>query len=122
MHHSTVYHQKGKNAHLILSGAEREQESDFFLVLDEIGKMELLSSKFSSGVQQLFDKDHQRIICTIPVSSAGRQNKILEKIRARRDARLFEVNCSLSLMETGVQKHPFLCRLPRKTEMSWWML
>ncbi|KAF0289441.1 Cancer-related nucleoside-triphosphatase [Amphibalanus amphitrite] len=62
------------------------------LVLDEIGKMELLSSRFQSAVRAALDPAAGvTLVATIPVAGGRPQSGLLAQLRARSDARLLEV-------------------------------
>ncbi len=59
-----------------------------FLVLDEIGKMEMLSKKFVEKVAKIFFNSNSRIFCTIPLNSSA---KLIRDIRDSKHSKLFEV-------------------------------
>lgn len=59
-------------------------------VIDEIGKMETSSSRFSSQVLEIFDRSNLRILATIPVAK-GRPLVVVEKLRCRPDVKIFTV-------------------------------
>ena len=68
------------------------KEPNLVLVIDEIGKMELLSDYFVQVVSELCFKSSFRVLCTIPVkSSKGRPIKLVEDIRQAQNAKVFEV-------------------------------
>ena len=58
------------------------------IVIDEIGKMELLSHQFSAAVNNLFARDDIQIICTVPLKWS---NPLLDKLKNRSDKILLEV-------------------------------
>ncbi|CAF0924845.1 unnamed protein product [Adineta ricciae] len=55
--------------------------------IDEIGKMELLSSKFKRQIQTLLDKPNMILIATIPIKSVP----CVDTIRRRKDCHLITV-------------------------------
>lgn len=66
------------------------------MVIDEVGKMELLSKDFVDRVWQLFDDRTPGVdvvmLVTIPVSRPHqKQHWLLQNIRLRQDCKLFEV-------------------------------
>ena len=78
-----------------ISGAEQAENSTNYVIIDEIGKMELFSSSFKSLVSCLFESSRDgnvRVVATIPVIPArGNPNPFIENIRSRKDAVLFTV-------------------------------
>ncbi|CAF1677669.1 unnamed protein product [Adineta ricciae] len=56
-------------------------------LIDEIGKMELLSSKFKRQIQTLLDKPNMILIATIPIKSVP----FVDTIRRRKDCHLITV-------------------------------
>lgn len=59
------------------------------IVIDEIGKMELLSNKFKKTIQEIFNQAHkQAIIATIPVSDIP----FLNELKSRTDVIIFDTN------------------------------
>ncbi|XP_037093741.1 cancer-related nucleoside-triphosphatase homolog [Pollicipes pollicipes] len=60
------------------------------LVIDEIGKMELLSAPFQRSVRAAFAGGAAVIVATVPVPR-GRQPALLAELRSRPDIRLLEV-------------------------------
>ncbi|ELU01135.1 hypothetical protein CAPTEDRAFT_94348 [Capitella teleta] len=60
------------------------------LVIDEIGKMELFSSRFVSQVRKILNSEGSSVICTIPVPK-GRPIPLVEEIRNRANATVFTV-------------------------------
>lgn len=67
-----------------LEGALREKN---LIIVDEIGKMELLSSKFREVVEKIFDSEKD-VVATIKKSS----DPFVEKIKNRNDVVIFELN------------------------------
>ncbi len=59
-----------------------------FLVIDEIGPMELLSTQFKKAVADVFEGDHD-IIATIHYRS---RDPIVEKLKSSKDIELFKIN------------------------------
>ena len=52
------------------------------MVLDEIGKMEMLSSEFVRGVRQAISSPTATILATIPITKAkGKPMPLLDQIR-----------------------------------------
>ncbi|MBZ4662274.1 MAG: hypothetical protein JG779_1428 [Thermotoga sp.] len=62
------------------------QEKDL-IIIDEIGKMELLSRKFREVVEKIFDSEKD-VVATIKKSS----DPFVEKIKNRNDVVIFELN------------------------------
>ena len=60
------------------------------VVLDEIGKMELFSTKFQRAVRVAFDGG-LTVVATIPVPRGATQTGLLAELRARKDAHLLHV-------------------------------
>jgi len=56
------------------------------IVIDEIGKMELFSSRFRNLVRDALDSDKQ-VLATVPLKG----DEFIRRIKQRGDARLFEV-------------------------------
>ena len=62
------------------------------LVLDEIGKMELLSTRFQGAVRAALEPSTGlTVVATVPVPGGRPQTGLLAELRARSDARLLEV-------------------------------
>lgn len=61
------------------------------LVIDEIGKMELLSDKFKKEVENAFGKSEVPILATIPIQK-GRSLPTVDAIRNLPNCRIFVVN------------------------------
>lgn len=62
------------------------------IVLDEIGKMELLSDAFYSGVQKIFDqKGGPLILATVPVAKNGRALQVVCNLESRSDCSVYKV-------------------------------
>ncbi|XP_040286679.1 cancer-related nucleoside-triphosphatase homolog [Bufo bufo] len=59
-------------------------------VIDEIGKMELFSQPFISGVKKVLDNSSVVVFGTLPVSR-GRTLPLVEEVRHRQDVKLFTV-------------------------------
>ncbi|XP_075720410.1 cancer-related nucleoside-triphosphatase isoform X2 [Rhinoderma darwinii] len=59
-------------------------------VIDEIGKMELLSQSFISAVDKILDNPSTVVLGTLPVSR-GRIIPFVEEIRRRQNVKLFNV-------------------------------
>jgi len=64
-----------------------EQHKNSPIIIDEIGKMECLSSKFVKMIWDIMDSDN-RVIATISHTDGG----IKGKIKQRDDAELFKMN------------------------------
>nr|XP_009862484.1 cancer-related nucleoside-triphosphatase homolog [Ciona intestinalis] len=77
----------------VLSELKKAQTDDVksIFVLDEIGKMELFSSKFKTEVMKVFESKGTVILGTIPVKK-GSGILFVENIRRREDVKLFEVS------------------------------
>ena len=60
-------------------------------VIDEIGKMELLSQPFIRAVRQSLESPHCSILGTIPISR-GKPLALVEEVRGRRDVKVFTVS------------------------------
>jgi nucleoside-triphosphatase THEP1 len=64
------------------------------VVIDEVGKMELLSEAFEERVRVLFDSGSNNLVLLVTIpASRPKQGSLLHTIRRRRDCRLFEVRC-----------------------------
>lgn len=61
------------------------------VIIDEIGKMELFSSKFKQSIQTLFSSPLIKILTTIPVAK-GKPIPFVEAIRNNPDVHLFTVS------------------------------
>lgn len=61
------------------------------IVIDEIGKMELFSSKFKAAVEKAFSQPNSVVLATIPVPK-GKPIQYVEKIRGMPGAKLFTVS------------------------------
>ncbi|XP_064092388.1 cancer-related nucleoside-triphosphatase-like isoform X1 [Macrobrachium nipponense] len=61
------------------------------LVLDEIGKMEMFSQKFVSGVRQVMGQSSSTVLTTIPIPK-GRPIPLVEEIRNRKDILLINLS------------------------------
>lgn len=60
------------------------------MVIDEIGKMELLSNYFQKTVEQLFDKSERPIFATIPVAK-GTPIPLVESLRRSHKCKVITV-------------------------------
>ncbi len=70
------------------------------LVVDEIGKMELLSGKFLDAATALFDKvDGVRILCTVPTVS---NHAFVKALKRRDDKELIEVEVDCVIQCTPI--------------------
>jgi nucleoside-triphosphatase THEP1 len=61
-------------------------------VVDEVGKMELLSSGFHNAVSVLLRNKAVTLLATIPVKSS-QTIPLVEEIRCHPDSYIFEVGC-----------------------------
>ncbi|XP_068236164.1 cancer-related nucleoside-triphosphatase [Palaemon carinicauda] len=61
------------------------------LILDEIGKMEMFSQKFVSGVRQVMGQSFSTVLATIPIPK-GRPIPLVEEIRNRKDILLITLS------------------------------
>ncbi|CAL4096073.1 unnamed protein product, partial [Meganyctiphanes norvegica] len=68
-----------------------QNSSSSILVLDEIGKMELFSTGFVSGIRQLLGSPNTTILTTIPIQK-GRPIPLVEEIRNRKDILLINLS------------------------------
>jgi nucleoside-triphosphatase len=67
------------------------------LIIDEIGKMELLSEKFEKQIQQLIldlKSKKKSLIATIPSSPRGRPIAVVEELKAISSTKIFEITKS----------------------------
>ncbi|CAL8081140.1 unnamed protein product [Orchesella dallaii] len=62
------------------------------LVIDEIGKMELFSSRFKTSVEKAFNLSNAVILATIPIVGKGKPIPFVEKIRNLPGAKLLTVD------------------------------
>lgn len=69
---------------------DQEAPGGRLVVVDEVGKMELLSSDFVEAVRALFDSSQCVVLATIPIASA-KSHWLVEELRKRDDCQLFEV-------------------------------
>ena len=60
------------------------------IVLDEIGKMELLSHSFCIAVRKVFEQEGVIILATVPISK-GKPLQLVEEIKSRSDCILYKV-------------------------------
>ena len=60
------------------------------IVLDEIGKMELLSHSFCTAVRKVFEQEGVIILATVPISKV-KPLQLVEEIKIRSDCILYEV-------------------------------
>ena len=60
-------------------------------VVDEIGKMEMFSTRFKQDVKKLFEAENTTVVATIPISK-GKPIPLVEDIRSRKDVKLFTVS------------------------------
>lgn len=60
------------------------------VVVDEVGKMEVISSDFVEAVRALFDSCRCVVLATIPIAST-KSHWLVDELRKRDDCRLFEV-------------------------------
>jgi nucleoside-triphosphatase len=67
-----------------LTDAEKEKD---LIIIDEIGKMELFSQKFTTLVEEIFIRGHKKVLATIPVSNIP----FINKLRALPDIEVIEV-------------------------------
>eukprot|EP00112_Aurelia_sp_Birch-Aquarium-sp1_P002810 Seg1311.6 transcript_id=Seg1311.6/GoldUCD/mRNA.D3Y31 product="Cancer-related nucleoside-triphosphatase" protein_id=Seg1311.6/GoldUCD/D3Y31 len=65
-------------------------EAMHIFVVDEIGKMEVFSSKFCTAIRRVFDSKNAVILATVPVAK-GKSLQIVEEIKARPDCNLIMV-------------------------------
>ncbi|XP_013413792.1 cancer-related nucleoside-triphosphatase [Lingula anatina] len=63
------------------------------MVIDEIGKMEMFSQPFIQLVRSLFSNPQVTVFATIPIAK-GKPIHLVEELRKRHDAKLFEVSKS----------------------------
>ena len=71
------------------------EKQDVILVIDEIGKMELLSKYFTETISKLCFNSSFMIFCTIPVKNPnGRPLKLVEDIRTSQHTKVFEITRS----------------------------
>lgn len=61
------------------------------LLIDEVGKMELLSNNFKTEVENVFRKSSVSILATIPIQK-GKPIPTVEFIRSLPNCRIFEVS------------------------------
>ncbi|XP_069681911.1 cancer-related nucleoside-triphosphatase homolog isoform X2 [Periplaneta americana] len=71
-----------------------QPNSGGILVLDEIGRMELLSEKFTQEVQKAFSNPVITILATIPIPK-GRPIPLIDSLRKRPDTVLLELGNTL---------------------------
>ena len=62
-------------------------------VIDEIGKMEIFSSKFCAAIRRIFDWRDAVILATVPIAK-GKSLQVVEEIKARPDCTLIMVSFS----------------------------
>lgn len=60
------------------------------VIVDEIGKMELLSATFSDQIRALFERDDVMVVATIPVQK-HKSLKLISELRDRDDVHIIEV-------------------------------
>lgn len=70
------------------AGGTRQQQ---LVVIDEIGKMELLSASFYPAVLAVLDSPHLLALGTVPVARYGRTIPQVEALKARPDVKVITV-------------------------------
>jgi hypothetical protein len=60
-------------------------------IVDEIGKMELMSSNFQGIVKDVFQRPNSTVLCTIPVGK-GRPIQLIEDIKSGATSKVFYVS------------------------------
>ncbi|XP_057304756.1 cancer-related nucleoside-triphosphatase homolog [Hydractinia symbiolongicarpus] len=68
-----------------------KEEINSVIVIDEIGKMEVFSQKFSSAVRRIFNESKSPILATIPISK-GKTLAVVEEISSRGDVQIITVS------------------------------
>ncbi|XP_076463499.1 cancer-related nucleoside-triphosphatase homolog [Babylonia areolata] len=63
------------------------------IVIDEVGKMEMFSTTFVQTVRSLVSRSDTTILATIPIPK-GRPIALVEELRSKKDAQLFEISKS----------------------------
>lgn len=76
---------------LMIAPEKSTSSAHHLIVIDEIGKMELLSEEFVHLVRTVYEQKHCTVLATIPVAK-GRPIALLEELRKRQDCQVFEVN------------------------------
>ena len=71
----------------VMGSIEQRGQGKVLVVVDEVGKMELLSGGFAEAVRALFDSFHCTVLGTIPVAS----HWLIDDLRKRDDCQLYEV-------------------------------
>ncbi len=56
-----------------ITNAEKEKD---LIIIDEIGKMELFSHKFEIKTEEIFNKNNNKILATVPISKIPLINKL----------------------------------------------
>ncbi len=64
------------------------EEKDKVIVIDEVGKMELLSKKFQELLKKLLSKNDAKIILTVPIKDV---HPIVKEIKNRPDVKIIEL-------------------------------
>ncbi|XP_021364849.1 cancer-related nucleoside-triphosphatase-like [Mizuhopecten yessoensis] len=91
---------------------KKEGQHNIF-VIDEIGKMELFSQTFARLVRDLLGSENTTVIATIPIAK-GRPIPLVEEVRQRSDAVLFNISQSnrdailgdiISAVMSSVKRH-----------------
>lgn len=62
------------------------------LIIDEVGKMELLSEKFENTIRKIAQDKHTKFIATVPIASKNIQT--VELLKNHNDAKIFHVTRS----------------------------
>ena len=75
---------------IVIPVLEKALKEDKTVVIDEIGKMELFSKRFTSVVEEIFEKK-EKILATVPIKDI---HPFVKKVKERKDVLLIEVTLS----------------------------
>ncbi|WP_297455848.1 NTPase [Persephonella sp.] len=68
---------------------EKALKENKIILIDEIGKMELFSEKFTQLIKQLFEDKNKTIIATIPIKNV---HPVIKWIKSLPDAQIIEID------------------------------
>ncbi|CAG9786363.1 unnamed protein product [Diatraea saccharalis] len=72
---------------------QQDETEPYFLIIDEIGKMEFFSNPFKARVQDIFSSDSTfMVLATIPLRASDR---LIESIRHNTKSKVWTVSCTV---------------------------